>query len=59
MRKFDQELITLDSGLRILLTKTPGYYKSYIETTFLVGAENETDHKGICHLLEHSVFNGT
>lgn len=56
---YKEELYEYKSGLRLVFIKTPGFYTSKIKISFACGAEDESAPRGIAHLIEHCVFNGT
>ena len=50
----------LGNGLRVLHMPSPGAGMVYVNVLYGVGARNEDfEHTGIAHLLEHLMFDGT
>ena len=53
-------LYTYPNGLRLAFVKADdGKVKASLSINVLTGSENESEPKGLAHLLEHSLFKGT
>lgn len=59
MVKYQQELYTYPSGLRLVFIKTPDFTTAKFTIMVGVGSEDESTPAGVAHLLEHSIFKGT
>jgi predicted Zn-dependent peptidase len=52
--------LTLDNGLRVVITPQPQLYRAHVALWSRVGSRFETaDDNGISHFLEHMIYRGT
>lgn len=59
MEKPQYHITTLSNGLRVVACRLPGYV-SYIGMVVRAGSRNEDkEHEGLAHFVEHTLFKGT
>ncbi|MDE5869013.1 MAG: insulinase family protein [Muribaculaceae bacterium] len=59
MEKPQYHITTLSNGLRVVACQLPGYV-SYIGMVVRAGSRNEDlEHEGLAHFVEHTLFKGT
>ena len=59
MEKPQYHITTLSNGLRVVACQQPGYV-SYIGMVVRAGSRNENaEHEGLAHFVEHTLFKGT
>ncbi|MBQ1185013.1 MAG: insulinase family protein, partial [Muribaculaceae bacterium] len=56
----EMNIATFDNGLRVVHIPSDGAAMVFVNLLYGVGARNEDfEHTGIAHLLEHLMFEGT